>query len=86
LKRCPGSAAGQTQPHTAPFNSETALDDRLSPYRPEDLNKIAFWKTTGSGKALLMHSNILPHQYDDLTLHGTAEPHRICRWVQVSTG
>jgi len=32
-----------------------------SPFKIEDLNKLAFWNATGSGKTLLMHVNI--HQY-----------------------
>ena len=27
------------------------------------LNKLAFWMATGSGKTLLMHANILQYQY-----------------------
>lgn len=33
----------------------------FSEYRLEDLNKIAFWNATGSGKTLLMHVNILQY-------------------------
>lgn len=36
--------------NTAGFEAE--------PYRLEDLNKLAFWNATGSGKTLLMHVNI----------------------------
>ncbi|MDH2998255.1 type III restriction endonuclease subunit R [Pasteurellaceae bacterium LFhippo2] len=32
-------------------------------YIPEDLNKIAYWNATGSGKTLLMHVNILQYQH-----------------------
>lgn len=32
------------------------------PYDEDDLNKIAFWNATGSGKTLLMHVNILQYQ------------------------
>lgn len=32
-------------------------------YRLNDLNKIAFWNATGSGKTLLMHVNILQYLY-----------------------
>ncbi|SUO97376.1 Uncharacterized protein conserved in bacteria [Suttonella ornithocola] len=32
------------------------------PYQVSDLNKIAFWNATGSGKTLLMHVNILQYQ------------------------
>lgn len=31
------------------------------PYEVEDLNKLAFWSATGSGKTLLMHVNILQY-------------------------
>lgn len=33
----------------------------FQPYIKEDLNKIAFWNATGSGKTLLMHVNILQY-------------------------
>ncbi|MGX2957487.1 DEAD/DEAH box helicase family protein [Ursidibacter arcticus] len=33
----------------------------FQPYKTEDLNKIAFWNATGSGKTLLMHVNILQY-------------------------
>lgn len=32
-------------------------------YELSDLNKLAFWNATGSGKTLLMHVNILQYQY-----------------------
>lgn len=32
-------------------------------YESDDLNKLAFWNATGSGKTLLMHVNILQYQY-----------------------
>ncbi|MFU2127376.1 DEAD/DEAH box helicase family protein [Gallibacterium anatis] len=35
----------------------------LSDYQTADLNKIAFWNATGSGKTLLMHVNILQYQH-----------------------
>lgn len=35
----------------------------LSPYDSEDLNKLAFWNATGSGKTLLMHVNILQFRH-----------------------
>ena len=35
----------------------------LTDYTPEDLNKVAYWNATGSGKTLLMHVNI--RQYCD---------------------
>lgn len=33
----------------------------FSPYAEQELNKIAFWNATGSGKTLLMHVNILQY-------------------------
>jgi hypothetical protein len=54
--------------HVAAFNAEAVPDDRVSPYQPDDLNKIAFWMATGSGKTLLMHVNILQYQHY-LALH-----------------
>lgn len=35
----------------------------VSDYEFEDLNKLAFWNATGSGKTLLMHVNILQYQH-----------------------
>jgi len=45
------------------FNDRTMLQSPLPPYRLEELNKIAFWMATGSGKTLLMHINILQYQH-----------------------
>ncbi|TYG34555.1 type III restriction endonuclease subunit R [Lonepinella koalarum] len=42
-------------------------DDKTAPdfqdYELSDLNKLAFWNATGSGKTLLMHVNILQYQH-----------------------
>jgi hypothetical protein len=35
----------------------------IEPYTEQDLNKLAFWMATGSGKTLLMHVNILQYQH-----------------------
>ena len=40
----------------------------LPPFTEKDLNKLAFWAATGSGKTLLMHVNILQYRYY-LNLH-----------------
>lgn len=37
--------------------------DQVEPYSRSDLNKIAFWMATGSGKTLLMHVNILQFRH-----------------------
>ena len=41
------------------FNSDKDKQDKIEKYSLEDLNKIAFWNATGSGKTLIMHVNIL---------------------------
>jgi hypothetical protein len=45
------------------FNWGTPPADQLEPYRPEQLNKLAFWCATGSGKTLLMHVNVLQYRH-----------------------
>jgi len=54
--------------HVELFNADKQDRDKVPPYRPEDLNKLAFWMATGSGKTLLMHVNILQYQHY-LALH-----------------
>ena len=36
---------------------------QLSPFEESDLNKLAFWNATGSGKTLLMHVNLLQFRH-----------------------
>jgi len=45
------------------FNLEKPKSDQVDTYVLEDLNKIALWMATGSGKTLLMHVNILQYQH-----------------------
>jgi superfamily II DNA or RNA helicase len=45
------------------FNRDRDAEDHVSAYRLEDLNKIALWSATGSGKTLLMHVNLLQYQH-----------------------
>ena len=45
------------------FNDGKANRDQVSHYKLEDLNKLAFWNATGSGKTLLMHVNILQYRH-----------------------
>lgn len=47
--------------HVAAFNADQVEPDRVHPYKPEDLNKLAFWSATGSGKTFLMHVNLLQY-------------------------
>lgn len=37
--------------------------NKLPPYTLEDLNKIAYWQATGSGKTLIMHVNLLQYRH-----------------------
>jgi hypothetical protein len=48
---------------TSKFNEGKANSSRVEPYELEELNKVAFWMATGSGKTLLMHINILQYQH-----------------------
>ncbi len=51
------------------FNHSRPESSKLEPYTQDDLNKVAVWQATGSGKTLLMHVNILQyHHY--LNKHG----------------
>ncbi|KMQ49447.1 hypothetical protein CHISP_3642 [Chitinispirillum alkaliphilum] len=43
------------------YNEEPGIECTFEPYTADDLNKIAFWNATGSGKTLLLHINILQY-------------------------
>jgi len=45
------------------MNANREPQDKIDAYRMEDLNKIAFWQATGSGKTLIMHINILQYRH-----------------------
>jgi len=45
------------------MNADRGKSDQLPPYTIDDLNKVAFWQATGSGKTLIMHINILQYQH-----------------------
>ena len=58
----------------AAYNADKAEADQLSSFDESSdawpqLNKLAFWMATGSGKTLLMHANILQYQ-NALIRHG----------------
>jgi type III restriction/modification enzyme restriction subunit len=55
-------------------NTDRAEADQIAPFDEKveawpQLNKLAYWSATGSGKTLLMHANILQYQYY-LNKHG----------------
>ena len=50
------------------YNTDKAEADQLAPFDEAaeawpQLNKLAYWSATGSGKTLLMHANILQYQH-----------------------
>ncbi len=52
----------------AAYNADKGEPDRIVPFDRQSeswpqLNKLAYWSATGSGKTLLMHANILQYQY-----------------------
>jgi len=40
------------------YNTEQEAEHRFQPFDVDELNKLAFWNATGSGKTLLLHVNI----------------------------
>jgi len=40
------------------YNSDQEAEHRFQPFDADELNKLAFWNATGSGKTLLLHVNI----------------------------
>ena len=59
--------------HVASFNATTPATDQVEPYQLEQLNKLAFWCATGSGKTLLMHVNVRQYRHY-LARAGRARP------------
>ncbi len=58
----------QLNAQIAMYNAEQPEGDRVTPLDEAaeawpQLNKLAFWMATGSGKTLLMHANILQYQH-----------------------
>src|SRR5207244_8687432 len=52
----------------ATYNADKQESDYISEFKTEgeawsQINKIAYWSATGSGKTLLMHANILQYQF-----------------------
>ena len=47
----------------AGFNADLKKADQVSKFKLDELNKLAFWNATGSGKTLLMHINILQYKH-----------------------
>lgn len=45
------------------FNVDPKTYHGMTDFSESDLNKVAFWSATGSGKTLLMHINVLQYRY-----------------------
>lgn len=67
--RDPAQLLADLNKHVAEFNADKADSDKIVTYELEQLNKLAYWNATGSGKTLLMHVNIRQYQHY-LALHG----------------
>ncbi len=67
--RDPASLLVSLNRFAAEFNAEVPEPDRIKPYVTDQLNKLAFWQATGSGKTLQMHVNMLQYRHC-LTQHG----------------
>ncbi|GIW56342.1 MAG: type III restriction endonuclease subunit R [Nitrospiraceae bacterium] len=74
--RDPEGLLAQLKAHVNAFNQNAPEASRIDPYTRQDLNKVAFWMATGSGKTLLMHINILQYQHY-LNLHGGRPVNRV---------
>lgn len=61
--RNPDGLLAQLNAHVETFNADAPEPSCIEPYTRQDLNKLAFWMATGSGKTLLMHINILQYQH-----------------------
>lgn len=61
--RDPDGLLAELNAHVETFNADAPEPSRIEPYTRQDLNKLAFWMATGSGKTLLMHINILQYQH-----------------------
>jgi hypothetical protein len=59
----------------AAYNTDKSASDQIAPFDAQaeawpQLNKLAYWSATGSGKTLLMHANILQYQYSYRYFYG----------------
>ena len=65
--RDPKALLAELNVQVAAYNADTPEADRIAAFDEAaeawpQLNKLAFWMATGSGKTLLMHANILQYQ------------------------
>jgi Type III restriction enzyme, res subunit len=67
--RDPARLLADLNAHVRDFNADKPSASQVEAYEAGDLNKLAFWNATGSGKTLLMHINVRQYQHY-LGLHG----------------
>ena len=72
--RNPNALLAELNVQVSAYNADRPEADHIATFDETvdawpQLNKLAFWMATGSGKTLLMHTNILQYQYA-LTQHG----------------
>lgn len=72
--RDPQALLKELNAQVALYNTDKPEADQIAPFDETveswpQINKLAFWMATGSGKTLLMHANILQYQYA-LEKHG----------------
>ena len=72
--RDPRALLAELNVQVTAYNADKSEADQIAPFDEAteawpQLNKLAFWMATGSGKTLLMHVNILQYQ-QALTQHG----------------
>lgn len=66
--RNPSALLGALNVQVATYNSNRPEADQIDPFDETaeawpQLNKLAYWMATGSGKTLLMHANVLQYQH-----------------------
>lgn len=59
----PDALAASLNEYVDNFNADKTGKDKVDHFTPKDLNKLAFWNATGSGKTLIMHVNILQYRH-----------------------
>ena len=59
----PGGLLASLNRFVAEFNADAPEADHVKPYGADELNKLAFWQATGSGKTLQMHVNMLQYRH-----------------------
>ena len=59
------------------YNAALGVAEHFQPYDVDELNKLAFWNATGSGKTLLLHVNILQYLHYFQNGHADHYPDKI---------